>query len=96
MRLSQIHLNFYVLLHCNILCWSHSSCTRVFVLLGTLLQDEVEPNTREFLRLAFTATFFAGVTQAALGFFRLSFLINFQSHAAIVGFMGGVVVTIPL
>ncbi|XP_021977059.1 sulfate transporter 1.2-like isoform X1 [Helianthus annuus] len=43
----------------------------VSLLLGTLLRDEVEPNTPEYLCLAFTATFFAGVTQAALGFFRL-------------------------
>ncbi|KAJ0482808.1 putative SLC26A/SulP transporter [Helianthus annuus] len=41
----------------------------VSLLLGTLLRDEVEPNTPEYLHLAFTATFFAGVTQAALGFF---------------------------
>ncbi|XP_022001130.1 sulfate transporter 1.2-like [Helianthus annuus] len=68
----------------------------VSLLLGTLLRDEVEPNTPEYLCLAFTATFFAGVTQAALGFFRLGFLIDFLSHAAIVGFMGGVVVTIAL
>ncbi|KAJ0639959.1 putative SLC26A/SulP transporter [Helianthus annuus] len=68
----------------------------VSLLLGTLLRDEVEPKTPEYLCLAFTATFFAGVTQAALGFFRLGFLIDFLSHAAIVGFMGGVVVTIAL
>ncbi|XP_021993548.1 sulfate transporter 1.3 isoform X1 [Helianthus annuus] len=68
----------------------------VSLLLGTLLRDEVEPGTPEYLRLAFTATFFAGVTQAALGFFRLGFLIDFLSHAAIVGFMGGAAVTIAL
>lgn len=44
----------------------------VSLLLGTLLQNEIDPNTHplEYSRLAFTATFFAGVTQAALGFFR--------------------------
>ncbi|MFS8020673.1 putative SLC26A/SulP transporter, sulfate anion transporter [Helianthus anomalus] len=66
----------------------------VSLLLGTLLRDEVEQNTPEYLRLAFTATFFAGVIQAALG--RLGFLIDFLSHAAIVGFMGGVAVTIAV
>ncbi|KAJ0680158.1 putative SLC26A/SulP transporter [Helianthus annuus] len=57
----------------------------VSLLLGTLLRDEVELNTPEYLRLAFTATFFAGVAQVALRFFRLGFLIDFLSHAAIVG-----------
>lgn len=44
----------------------------VSILLGNLLQDEVDPveSKDEYLRLAFTATFFAGVIQAALGFFR--------------------------
>jgi len=44
----------------------------VSLLLGTLLQNEVDPvkNKEEYQRLAFTATFFAGITQAALGCLR--------------------------
>jgi high affinity sulfate transporter 1 len=45
----------------------------VSLLLGTMLQAEIELNTKnlvEYRRLAFTATFFAGVTQVTLGFFR--------------------------
>ncbi|PKU70761.1 Sulfate transporter 1.2 [Dendrobium catenatum] len=63
----------------------------VSLLLGSLLQDELDPtnNKEEYLRLAFTATFFAGITQALLGFLRLGFLIDFLSHATIVGFMAG-------
>ncbi|XP_008790803.2 sulfate transporter 1.3-like [Phoenix dactylifera] len=70
----------------------------VSLLMGSLLQDEVDPvkNKEEYLRLAFTATFFAGITQAALGFLRLGFLIDFLSHAAIVGFMGGAAITIAI
>ncbi|TVU06131.1 hypothetical protein EJB05_49325 [Eragrostis curvula] len=70
----------------------------VSLLLGSLLQNEVDSNKNkeEYLRLAFTATFFAGITQAALGFLRLGFLIEFLSHAAIVGFMGGAAITIAL
>lgn len=70
----------------------------VSLLLGTLLQNELDPDKQkhEYQRLAFTATFFAGVTQFTLGFFRLGFLIEFLSHAAIVGFMGGAAVTIAL
>lgn len=70
----------------------------VSLLLGTLLSNEIDPVTHaaEYRRLAFTATFFAGITQATLGIFRLGFLIDFLSHAAIVGFMGGAAITIAL
>ncbi|GLT93848.1 hypothetical protein SLE2022_116210 [Rubroshorea leprosula] len=70
----------------------------VSLLLGTLLQNEIDPlkNAAEYRRLAFTATFFAGITQATLGVLRLGFLIDFLSHAAVVGFMGGAAITIGL
>ncbi|CAL5329633.1 unnamed protein product [Camellia sinensis] len=68
----------------------------VSLLLGTLLQNEVDHKKPEYLSLAFTATFFAGITQVTLGFFRLGFLIDFLSHAAIVGFMAGAAITIAL
>ncbi|CAH1450569.1 unnamed protein product [Lactuca virosa] len=70
----------------------------VSLLLGTMLREELDPikQKHDYERLAFTATFFAGVTQFTLGFFRLGFLIDFLSHAAIVGFMGGAAVTIAL
>lgn len=70
----------------------------VSLLLGTLLQDEIDPvkNPVDYKRLAFTATFFAGLTQFALGFFRLGFIIEFLSHAAIIGFMAGAAITIGL
>ncbi|XVE93100.1 hypothetical protein REPUB_Repub01dG0161100 [Reevesia pubescens] len=70
----------------------------VSLLLGTLLQDEIDSsdNPVNYRRLAFTATFFAGITQVTLGFFRLGFLIDFLSHAAIVGFMAGAAITIAL
>ncbi|XP_019175969.1 PREDICTED: sulfate transporter 1.3-like [Ipomoea nil] len=70
----------------------------VSLLLGTMLQDEIDPikHKLEYQRLAFTATFFAGITQFVLGFFRLGFLIDFLSHAAIVGFMAGAAITIAI
>ncbi|KAL9446783.1 hypothetical protein AB3S75_014445 [Citrus x aurantiifolia] len=70
----------------------------VSLLLGTMLQNELDPINEkdQYQRLAFTATFFAGITQVTLGFLRLGFLIDFLSHAAIVGFMGGAAVTIAL
>ncbi|KAK4434160.1 Sulfate transporter 1.3 [Sesamum alatum] len=70
----------------------------VSLLLGTLLQNEIDPETNavEYRRLAFTATFFAGITQATLGILRFGFLIDFLSHAAVVGFMAGAAITIAL
>ncbi|KAD6796709.1 hypothetical protein R6Q59_019524 [Mikania micrantha] len=70
----------------------------VSLLLGTLVEREFDPNTQpdEYLRLIFTATFFAGITQATLGVLRLGFLIDFLSHAAVVGFMSGAAITIAL
>lgn len=70
----------------------------VSLLLGTLCQAVIDPkeNSAEYLGLALTATFFAGVFEAALGFLRLGFLIDFLSHAAVVGFMGGAAITIAL
>ncbi|XP_043719583.1 sulfate transporter 1.3-like [Telopea speciosissima] len=70
----------------------------VSLLMGTMLRSVIDPiaNPAEYTRLAFTATFFAGITQAALGFFRLGFLIDFLSHATIIGYMGGAAITIGL
>lgn len=50
------------------------------LLMGSMLANEVNPNQNPqlFLHLAFTATFFAGILQASLGFFRwvIKILIN--------------------
>ncbi|KAJ7521693.1 hypothetical protein O6H91_19G064000 [Diphasiastrum complanatum] len=70
----------------------------VSILLGTLLRNEVDPkeDAELYLKLAITSTFFTGVFQAGLGLLRLGFIIDFLSHAAIVGFMAGAAVTIGL
>ncbi|KAM7459894.1 hypothetical protein LguiA_036120 [Lonicera macranthoides] len=50
----------------------------VSLFLGTFLQNELDPikQKAEYERLAFTATFFAGITQATLGFFRYLLLLH--------------------
>lgn len=94
------------------------------------MKQELDPtaDAANYLRLAFTSTFFAGVFQAAMGILRcsispshninlfhvqefysipinsdryqylrrLGFIIEYLSHAAIVGFMGGAAITIAL
>ncbi|MQL97023.1 hypothetical protein Taro_029703 [Colocasia esculenta] len=61
------------------------------LLMGSMLGKAVSPlhDPVLYLHLAFTTTFFAGVLQASLGILRLGFVVDFLSHATIVGFMGG-------
>ncbi|XP_058085247.1 low affinity sulfate transporter 3 [Magnolia sinica] len=70
----------------------------VSLLLSSMLQKVVDPSAEPlaYRKLAFTATFFAGVFQSTFGLFRLGFLVDFLSHAAIVGFMGGAAIVIGL
>ncbi|XP_054800863.1 sulfate transporter 3.1 isoform X2 [Prosopis cineraria] len=68
------------------------------LLMGSMLGTVVNhsDNPKLFLHLAFTATFFAGIFQAALGLFRLGFIVDFLSHATIIGFMGGAATVVCL
>ncbi|CAK9136185.1 unnamed protein product [Ilex paraguariensis] len=68
------------------------------LLTGSMLGKEVNAieNPQLYLHLAFTATFFAGVFQASLGILRLGFIVDFLSHAAIVGFMAGAATVVCL
>lgn len=59
-----------------------------------VVDPTIDPIT--YRNLIFTATFFAGLFQAAFGIFRLGFFIDFLSHAALVGFMGGAAIVIGL
>ncbi|PKI61529.1 hypothetical protein CRG98_018076 [Punica granatum] len=68
------------------------------LLISSMLGKEVSPveHQRQYVQLALTATFFAGVFQASLGFLRLGFIVDFLSHATIVGFMGGAATVVCL
>ncbi|XP_022979229.1 sulfate transporter 3.1-like [Cucurbita maxima] len=70
----------------------------VSLLMSALLGKEVSPveHPKEYVQLVFTATFFAGAFQASLGFVRLGVIVDFLSHAAIVGFMGGAATVVCL
>ncbi|KAE8657549.1 putative sulfate transporter 3.4 [Hibiscus syriacus] len=65
---------------------------------GTMLSENVSPagDPILYLKLVFTATFFAGLFQASLGFLRLGFVIDFLSKATLVGFMAGAAVIVSL
>ncbi|RRT83682.1 hypothetical protein B296_00012161 [Ensete ventricosum] len=70
----------------------------VSLLLSSLTQKLVDPYTHPeaYRSLVLTATFFAGIFQASFGFFRLGFVVDFLSHATIVGFTGGAAIVIGL
>ncbi|KAJ9700422.1 hypothetical protein PVL29_005967 [Vitis rotundifolia] len=61
------------------------------LLLTSMIGGVVHPyeNPKLYFQLAMTATFFSGILQTALGLLRLGFIVDFLSHATIVGFMGG-------
>ncbi|CDP03663.1 unnamed protein product [Coffea canephora] len=68
------------------------------LLTASMLGREVNAaeNPALYLHLAFTATFFAGIFEAALGIVRLGFIVDFLSHATIVGFMAGAATVVCL
>ncbi|KAL5574673.1 hypothetical protein UlMin_018098 [Ulmus minor] len=68
------------------------------LVMGSMLNEAVSYTEEPilYLKLAFTATFFAGVFQASLGFLRLGFIIDFLSKATLVGFMAGAAVIVSL
>ncbi|KAK8519270.1 hypothetical protein V6N12_025311 [Hibiscus sabdariffa] len=70
----------------------------VSLLLSSMVQKVQDPMTNPiaYQKLVLTVTFFAGAFQAAFGLFRSGFLIDFLSHAAIVGFMAGAAIVIGL
>src|SRR3990172_4395162 len=53
-----------------------------------------EPGSAKFIQLALTLTFLAGVYQLVLGVARMGTLVNFVSHAVVVGFTAGAAILI--
>ncbi|XP_072979473.1 probable sulfate transporter 3.4 [Typha angustifolia] len=68
------------------------------LVMGTMLREMVSPDHEPmlYLQLAFTATFFAGVFQASLGFLRLGFIVDFLSKPTLIGFTGGAAIIVSL
>ncbi|CAI0431881.1 unnamed protein product [Linum tenue] len=68
------------------------------LILGSMLSQQVSPakDPLLFLQLGFSSTFFAGLTQASLGFLRLGFIIDYLSEATLVGFMAGAAIIVSL
>ncbi|KAL6845047.1 hypothetical protein ACP4OV_024542 [Aristida adscensionis] len=68
------------------------------LLLASIIESDVsaEDNPQLYLHLFYTAAFFTGVFQTALGVFRLGLIVDFLSRSTITGFMGGTATIIIL
>ncbi|KAI4355669.1 hypothetical protein L6164_004418 [Bauhinia variegata] len=68
------------------------------LVMGSMLSETVSYTQDPilYLKLAFTATFFAGVFQSSLGILRLGFVIDFLSKPTLVGFMAGAAIIVSL
>jgi SulP family sulfate permease len=68
--------------------------TAISIVVFTSISPFAEPGSAEFIRMALTLTFLAGVYQLALGLARMGALVNFVSHSVIVGFTSGAAILI--
>ncbi|KAK7389541.1 hypothetical protein VNO78_24676 [Psophocarpus tetragonolobus] len=68
------------------------------LVMGSMLTETVSYSQDPilYLKMAFTATFFAGLFQSSLGILRLGFIIDFLSKPTLVGFMAGAAIIVSL
>lgn len=68
--------------------------TAISIVMFLSVSKYAEPGSPEFINLALTLTFLAGVYQLAFGLARLGSLINFVSHTVVIGFTAGAAILI--
>ncbi len=68
--------------------------TAISIVVFSTLSGHAEPGTPEFISLALTLSFLAGVYQFAFGVARLGSLVNFVSHTVVTGFTAGAAILI--
>lgn len=68
--------------------------TAISIVIMSSLSTHATPGSAEFIRLALTMTFFAGVYQFLFGLARLGSLVNFVSHTVVIGFTAGAAILI--
>jgi SulP family sulfate permease len=66
----------------------------ISIVVFSALNGYAEPGTTEFIKLALTLTFLAGIIQFLFGFARLGSLVNFVSHTVVIGFTTGAAILI--
>jgi len=68
--------------------------TAISIVVFSTVSHHADPGSPEFINLALTLTFFAGVYQLSFGLARLGTLVNFVSHTVVIGFTAGAAVLI--
>jgi len=68
--------------------------TAISIVVFATISKLAEPGSAEFVQLALTLTFLAGVYQFTLGIARMGALVNFVSHSVVVGFTAGAAILI--
>ena len=68
--------------------------TAISIVVFSAISHHADPGTQEFVTLALTLTFLAGVYQLAFGIARLGVLVNFVSHTVVIGFTAGAAILI--
>lgn len=68
--------------------------TAISIVIFSTVSRYAEAGSPEFVQMALTITFLAGVYQLAFGLARLGILVNFVSHTVVVGFTAGAAVLI--
>lgn len=68
--------------------------TAISIVVFSAISHHAEPGTPEFISLALTLTFLAGIYQLAFGLARLGKLVNFVSHTVVIGFTAGAAILI--
>ncbi|HEY9163696.1 MAG TPA: SulP family inorganic anion transporter, partial [Magnetovibrio sp.] len=63
--------------------------TAISIVIFSTVSRYAEAGTPEFVQMALSVTFLAGVYQLAFGLARLGVLVNFVSHTVVVGFTAG-------
>ena len=68
--------------------------TAISIVVFAAISNHAESGSAEFISLALTLTFLAGVYQLAFGLARLGSLVNFVSHTVVIGFTAGAAILI--
>ena len=68
--------------------------TAISIVVFASVSHHAEAGTPEFISLALTLTFLAGIYQLAFGLARLGMLVNFVSHTVVIGFTAGAAILI--
>jgi SulP family sulfate permease len=68
--------------------------TAISIVVFSAVSNYAVPGSDEFIALALTLTFLAGVYQLAFGLARLGSLVNFVSHTVVIGFTAGAAILI--